>query len=151
MDLAIPTRVICFSYLDNLEIEIRPALLDLNPLFHACCLAWLQPLTLSALLPDDHPRTLSEGRATGALAKVWGASVIVGSPTDDELNAYSAEEWTAWLISDEHLPEFKSLREIAEEGACFVADYKAPVGEGYPELPAADLAAHKEAPALWRP
>ena len=107
------TRTICFEYLDDLELEFRPAVLELNPIFVACVIQWVHPLQLAAKLPEGHPRKLSEERATAALRKVYANGVLQGelSSVSDDRPATPAE-WEAWLES--HPAEFDSLRSVAE-------------------------------------
>lgn len=123
----VPTRRIQFEYLDGLEIDFRPAVLDLNPLFVAASVAWIQPLTLAAQLPEDHPRHLGEERANRAMAKAYSMSVMVGSSTSDELDGFTAAEWEAWLL--EHPEEFASIRSVAEIRTNFVDETEDEIGD----------------------
>ncbi len=135
--IQIPTRRIRFIHVEDLEIKIRPAVLDLNPIFRATALVYLRPLSLSTMLPEGHPRRLSDAQANVALAKVFGLSVILGSPTHPEHDAYSCEEWAAWLVAHEW--EFEELSSVARVGTNFDPDYQAPP-EIEAELPAIDQA-----------
>ncbi len=106
-------RIIRFEYLDNLEIELRPASPMLNAVFAAFAEFHLRPLEISSMLPDDHPRALTEERALDALRKVFAAAVTVGSPTHEEFDGYQPREWYEWLLG--HPDEFKSIQELAHE------------------------------------
>ena len=109
----IPTRTLCFEYLEGLEVVFRPAVLELNPLFVACVVQWVQPLQLAAQLPEGHPRKLSDERANAALRKVYANGVLQGKLRSvSEDRAATPAEWEAWL--EAHPAEFDSLRSVAE-------------------------------------
>lgn len=114
---SIPTREIQFSYLDDLVVTVRPACVDLNPLYVAAASYWVAPLKLASQLPDDHPRKLSDERALIALAKVYGMAVMAGS-SDERLAAFTPDQWEAWLL--ENQPEFQSIRDVCEVRTNFV-------------------------------
>ena len=116
-----PTRTVCFQYLDGLEVEIRPAVLELNQLYVAAAIAWLRPLMLASQLPDDNPHRLTEERSERALAKAYGMAIMVGSSTSDAMDRYTPAEWEAWLLG--HRDEFASLRSVAAVPGNFVPDH----------------------------
>lgn len=116
----IPTRTICFNYLDDLEITFRPAVLELNPIFAAGVIQWVQPLQLAAQLPEGHPRKLTEERALAALAKAYSIGVMQGSPDRDAEAPAKPEQWEAWLLANP--AEFQSVRDIAEVESEFVTE-----------------------------
>jgi hypothetical protein len=113
----VPTRIIEFPYLDGLELTIRPAVLDLNPLYVVACSAWLSPLKLAGELPDDHPRALTDARAEAALAKAYALAVVWESNKPAH-EAYGPDDWEAWLL--ENPQEFRSLQTIAPVRTNFV-------------------------------
>jgi hypothetical protein len=115
----VPIRTVEFSYLDGLEVHIRPAVLDLNPLYLAACQTWLSPLKLAGLLPEGHPRALTEKRAVAGLAKCYAMAVCAGSNVD-EMDAWQPDQWEAWLL--EHPDEFESLRTVAPVRTNFVPE-----------------------------
>ena len=116
----IPTRRIRFEYLDGLEIDFRPAVLELNPIFAAGVIQWVQPLQLAAQLPDDHPRHLSDQRATAALAKAYAIGVMQGSPEPGADAPAKPKQWEEWLIANP--AEFESIRAIAEIESNFTTE-----------------------------
>jgi hypothetical protein len=104
-----------FDYLEDLEVRFRAAVLgDVNPLFQAVTVAFIQPLELAASLPDDHPRKLTDERAERALAKAYAHGVMEGRPGGQAEGeaAFRPVEWEAWLL--EHRAEFASIRSVAE-------------------------------------
>ena len=107
----VSTREIEFSYLDGLTLTIAPAVPDLNPLFAAAYAALIQPLTLAARLPEDHPRALTDERARPALAKAYAQAVVFGS-NDPAMKDFGPAEWEDWLL--EHPRELESLTSIAQ-------------------------------------
>lgn len=118
-----PTANVRFDYLDGLTIQVRPAFVDVNPLYDAAARAWIAPLELAAQLPDGHPRKLSEKHALENLVKVYAAGVICGC-SDEEMDTWGPVQWEAWLL--EHVEELHSLRDAAESRPVFGLGPEAP-------------------------
>jgi hypothetical protein len=124
----IPTRRIRFEYLDGLEVEFAPAVLELNPIFAACVIQWVQPLQLAAQLPDGHPHKLSDERALAALAKCYAAGAMRGSPDRDAEAPAKPQQWEAWLLANP--PEFENIRSVAEVASNFPTEEPAAAALG---------------------
>lgn len=108
-----------FEYFDPpLTLSVLPAVGDLNPLYIAAA-ARLAPYELSAALPEDHPRRLTEERAEELLLPVFAEAVIAGSD-DPAHEGWGPDEWVAWLAA--HRDEFRSIREVAEHRRNFVTE-----------------------------
>ena len=115
----VPIREVEFSYLDGLTITVGPAAPDLNPLFAAAYIAFLEPLTLAARLPDDHPRALTEARARPALAKAYAEGVVFGAD-DPTFDGYTPAQWEEWLLENDE--EFDSLISVVQMRSNFVTE-----------------------------
>ncbi len=115
----VPTREIEFSYLGGLTLTIAPAVPDLNPLFAAAYVALIQPLTLAARLPEDHPRALTDERARPALAKAYAQAVVFGT-NEPSMEDFGPEQWEDWLL--EHPRELESLTSIAQVRTNFTTE-----------------------------
>ncbi len=111
----IPIRTIRLEYMDNLEVEVRPAIPELNPIFAAFAHAVLKPLEIAARLPDDHPRALTEERALAALHRCYAAGVMLGSPTHPEMNDWVPAEWEKWLAGQ--VDAFLDIKDVCESEA----------------------------------
>ncbi len=107
----VPTRELEFSYLDSLVLIIAPAVPDLNPLFAAAFMACIEPLTLAARLPEDHPRALTDERARPAIARAYAQGVVFGS-LNPEMDAYSPDQWEEWLLNNPR--ELESILSVAQ-------------------------------------
>jgi hypothetical protein len=115
--MSIPSRQVRFDYLDGLTFEVRQADLEVNPLFAAATIAWIQPLQLASSLPEGHPRKLSEERANAAMVKVYAMAIIWGNPDPSAEAPATPEVWEAWLL--EHPDEFLSVREVAGDAEAY--------------------------------
>jgi hypothetical protein len=113
------SRTIRFDYLEGLEVVVKPAVLDLNPIYQAATIAYVQPLRLAAQLPDDHPRRLTEERAVAALVKAYAAAVMIAGDRDG-MDDWRPHQWETWLAA--HPEEFQSIRDVAEVRTNFVSE-----------------------------
>ncbi len=114
----VPTREIEFSYLP-LVVTVGPAVPDLNPLFAAAHISYLEPLRLAASLPEDHPRFLTEAKARPALAKAYAEAVVFGAD-DPALDGWAPAQWEEWLLANPS--EFDWFITVAQERTNFVSE-----------------------------
>lgn len=111
-----------------IEIDVMPAVAELNALYRASAMAHLQPIFFAAQVGR-----LSDKAAEEKLAIVYAEAVIVGSPTPG-LDQYDTEDWRKWLLS--HREEFATIRSLVEVARNFDSDVEVQqngeqvVGEG---------------------
>lgn len=89
-----------------IRIDVLPADPEINPVYRAASLAFVQPYSLAASLGR-----LREETSVRALARAYAEGVICGSP-DDEYIYYDREDWVRWLTA--HPEEFGTIRSICE-------------------------------------
>lgn len=118
-------RRIAFEYLD-VEIDVLPAIMALNPVYEAACKAWVMPLEW-AVRAKRH----SEQGSNLALMKAYAEGVVVGSPTP-ALEDFKPEDWIRWF--KEHPEEWQRLRGICEAPENFQESppHGTPRGSGSP-------------------
>lgn len=94
------------NFEDGDEVDIGPAIAELNSVFHAASMAHVQPFTFAV-----QAGRLSEERSLEILADAYAEGVMMGSPTP-ELTGFSTKQWRKWLLNN---PEkFANIRSIAE-------------------------------------
>lgn len=112
----------------EVEFDVGPAFTDLNPLYRAAAIAYVQPYTLSSQLGR-----ISEERSTELLAAAYAEGVIFDSrPT------MTSQEIRSWLIA--HPNEFTIIREYAEHRRNFEE------GDGNAESPGPETGSSDGAP-----
>jgi len=104
----------------DVDVDVRPAVRELNPLFRAAQLAFYMPHKLAIEL-----KRLPEERANALEARVYAESVIAGSPTP-VFSEFASREWADWLIAEPDA--FLALRSICAEAKNF--DPRNEVGHG---------------------
>lgn len=96
----------------GVEVDVYPAVLGMNPVYEAGIQEYLVPYQLAASV-----ERLTEETAQRALAQLYAAAVIHGSPSIT-LAGLDREGWVSWLL--ENPDAFDDLRAVCEDPDNFV-------------------------------